>query len=303
MLDQSSQWHLSTLKSTTNPQYRFLASERLTDIEIICGSYKFKAHKLVLAMASGFFNALSDSAFIEGQTSTVRLDEEQPALVARLLLFAYTSSYPTTPISDQPVPQFKMLPEPPINEDGRATEWTFRANIHVHMYQLADKYDMPLMKAQARKRFLIAFYGKDEYHPDFEIFGTAVETCHWSTKADMISYVYTQAPSVDRELRDIVSHYYIRRMNTTKDYRSLMESTAMRDLVINTPDFATDVALCTDTTMVHMCESCDLKKKPFLAWRCECGKVDSCESEGCRRKAKEATFCIDCCGIGCLAPI
>ena len=255
-------------------------------------------------MASGFFNTLSDSAFIEGQTSTVRLDEEQPALVARLLLFAYTSSYPTTPVSEQPIPQFKMLPEPLINEGALATEWTFRAKIHAHMYQLADKYDMPLLKTQARQRFLISFQEQDEYTSEMDwIDADEWHHCDWTRTADVISYVYTEAPCVGCGLRDIVLDYYMAQIHTSNSYRPLIESAAMRNLVANTPGFAADVALSAKCDNLFKCESCDVKNEPSLAWRCGCGKVDSCDREGCIRRGKEATFCTSCYGLGCLVPM
>ena len=134
-------------------------------------------------------------------------------MIARLLLFVYASTYPTTAVSHEPITQFKMLKEPFTNYGGLPQEWVFRAKIHAQMYSMADKYDMPLLKAQARQRFLISFYKRDKYDSKTSRIVAGDDNRAWANIANIISYVYTEARSPDSGLRDIVLSYYTQQMN------------------------------------------------------------------------------------------
>ena len=74
---------------------KLLVSGRHTDVNILCRGHTFKVHKTVLSAASTFFDRVCDSQFQEGQTSTITLDDDEPALMARMIIFAYTSTYYT----------------------------------------------------------------------------------------------------------------------------------------------------------------------------------------------------------------
>ena len=74
---------------------KLLVSGRHTDVDIVCRGHTFNVHKTVLSAASTFFDRACDSQFQEGQTSTITLDDDEPALVARMIIFAYTSTYHT----------------------------------------------------------------------------------------------------------------------------------------------------------------------------------------------------------------
>lgn len=53
------------------------------------------AHKSYLSLHSGFFKAALKKVWIEGQTRTVKLPDEEPDIVAQYLDFAYAKRLPT----------------------------------------------------------------------------------------------------------------------------------------------------------------------------------------------------------------
>lgn len=143
---------------------RLLATGRHSDFEIKCGHHTFHAHKAILSASFDYFDRLCDSGFKEGQTSSVNL-EDAPSLVARLITFAYTSTYHTASLNSESsrIEQFATIDDTFAERSDEEVQWVDRAVLHIQMYALADKYGAASLKHQCRQRFLMAYYEDDEY--------------------------------------------------------------------------------------------------------------------------------------------
>ena len=222
-----------------------------------------------------------------------------------MLLFAYTSQYPVTSIADEPINQFKTVQGGYADTGASELRSLARSRLHLHMYALADKYDVPALKGQSKQRFLINFYHSDEYSPTLEEFPhtSLSKDDHDHEEAQIMSLVYTTTPHSDRGLRDIVLEYICRLRHEDTAYRGdLLQATAFRNLVAQNHEIATDFALHTNTVNKWKCDLCGARTK-WLSRLCECGMVDKCKKENCLRKAKAATFCIHCTEHECLSPM
>ena len=234
---------------------------------------------MILSADSGFFNCLTDSSFQEGQTSSVPLPKDEPELIARMLIFAYFSTYPVTSISDKPFSQFKAVQDRHSTTRNSELDCVARAKLQMHMYALADKYDLPALKAQSRQRFLISFYEQDEYTLDYE---RGPDENNWAVNADIIGLVYTATPWTDRGLRDIVLEFYVRIAQNGAGYTRALASPAVRTPVAQSVDLATGIALNTLSTVCYKCEICAEVDSRGLSSLCDCGKVDSCTQKSLR---------------------
>lgn len=102
------------------------------------------------------------------------------------------------------------------NADSSASPMVF----NVKVYSVADKYDVPALKSQARQKF-----------------ETTVETC-WNMDdfPDAIVQVYNSTTSIDRGLRDVVVGI------ACKHIDGLLSKQGFRDVLEETLGFASDIA-------------------------------------------------------------
>jgi speckle-type POZ protein len=110
------------------------------------------------------------------------------------------------------------------------------------MYQIADKYDIPALKAQSKNKFDVAV------------------TTGWSMDDFplAITMVYESTPPEDRGLRDLVVE------TARKNIDKLLGRDGFCELIRKTPDFAADLIpfLCVQPSeSIHRyeCPSCDHK--------------------------------------------
>lgn len=74
---------------------KFFNDEKNTDVVIIVGGKKFKAHKALLEARSRYFRALFDSGMEESQKNEVPIDDADPEIFRHYLEFLYTGLPPT----------------------------------------------------------------------------------------------------------------------------------------------------------------------------------------------------------------
>ncbi|RPA85899.1 hypothetical protein BJ508DRAFT_358467 [Ascobolus immersus RN42] len=98
-----------------------------SDFKIICGDYVFPAHKFIVCPQSEYFTCVFRGGFLENQESTIRITDEKPSMIYRLLYFFYFMEY-----ND----------EPDELKGGEAST-EFRAKVNFTMYRIADKYGVP----------------------------------------------------------------------------------------------------------------------------------------------------------------
>jgi len=124
------------------------------------------------------------------------------------------------------------------------------------MYQIADKYDIPALKAESKNKFNVAV------------------TTGWSMDDFplAITVVYESTPPEDRGLRDLVVE------TARKSIDKLLGSDGFCELIRKTPDFAADLIpfLCvkpSESLHSYECPSCDHKFRGEFSGRnyyCPC---------------------------------
>ena len=291
---------------------RLLATSRHADFEVVCKGHVFRVHKAILAAASGYYDRLCDSGFIEGSAARSTLDED-PAIVARMLIFAYTQTYHTEALQADKMEnaQFKAIKDPYGDQsfNEKSFDWETRARLHAMLYALSDKYELISLKHQARQRFLIAFSEVDEYSNicddvvnDVKGYWPEEYKSSWAKNAAVCQVVYETTPHNDRGLRDMLVDYILSwiREDELKDLceaNAVLSSTEMMQVIAETRDLAFDLAIMRHSIRQHACEICK-EEIDCLASRCGCGKYDTCTEDGCLRQAQIGSFCCSCKRLG-----
>ncbi|KIW91756.1 uncharacterized protein Z519_07724 [Cladophialophora bantiana CBS 173.52] len=70
-----------------------LRSEKYSDFTIACNGVEFKVHRAVVCPASPFLDSACNSGFQEATSRRIEFREDDPGIVARVVLFLYTSDY------------------------------------------------------------------------------------------------------------------------------------------------------------------------------------------------------------------
>ena len=244
----------------------------------------------------------------------MQLTDEDPALVARAILFMYGGSYPTTNISGSPqhpeCHQFTTIED--IYHDERFENSQFflhRLCLHTLMYALGDKYGMVALKDYSRYRFLLAFTGNDENDPgeetewdDDDILEAmkAEDDDVWQELAPIIKLVYSTTPDSDRGLRNIVVQLVL--LRTWRTHLSMiLELPAFRDLLMDLPELQWEMITMPISMRQYDCTSCkDGDTVLTIAQKCACGKIGSCRKRQCAESAMKNTFCVNCLTLDCI---
>ena len=150
--------------------YRLLESGQYSDFSIKCGSYEWKVHRSIICPQAGFFRRMCDWDFKvhlgvlcmdlvdcahiwhqEFADKSVTLFEDDPKLVARVLLCLYTGRYPIcrhdTPQYCQPYDDFLearrrlgILIDIDESDDSNVCH---DLSFHAGLLKVADKYEVP----------------------------------------------------------------------------------------------------------------------------------------------------------------
>ncbi|KAI9776307.1 MAG: hypothetical protein M1839_000468 [Geoglossum umbratile] len=183
------------LKATTS----LFQSDKYSDLTINCGYAKYKAHRSVVCPRSTFFDAACNSGFKEGKTGEITLSDDDPATVWRMISFLYTCDYLDTEnevyVDDEIASSNTNSPHAIDGEIAPTMSTTFQPRervapfSNVHVYAIAEKYDIPDLKSHSMKKF--RNWVKNGWsNGDFPA---------------IIKEVFTSTPNSDRGLRDIVS--------------------------------------------------------------------------------------------------
>jgi len=161
---------------------RMLGSGKHADFEIDCHGHNFQVHKAILSAGSDFFNRMCDNGVQEGIEAKMSMEDE-PGLVARMLLFLYvcfrivfpyclrpralltfgtqTGSYPVqlhgTTTTNPVYGQFTTV-EDKFNSPDFPTTWGKEARIHTLMYAAATYYGIQPLKNDSKKHFIQLLY-------------------------------------------------------------------------------------------------------------------------------------------------
>ncbi|KAL8751274.1 MAG: hypothetical protein Q9184_006117 [Pyrenodesmia sp. 2 TL-2023] len=157
---------------------KYFDNGHFTDLTITCGGEEFRCHKVVVCSQSKFFEAACTNGFQESMTSTVDLPDDDPFHVSLMLHFLYRQRY-TRAVEDMNGPKYK-------------------SRVHVHMYELGDKYDIPQLCHYAAgflESIVCYQWGENLVH-----------------LMNTVRLVYERNPDITRRLRDIVCKALVRHL-------------------------------------------------------------------------------------------
>ncbi|KAH7396488.1 BTB/POZ protein [Phaeosphaeria sp. MPI-PUGE-AT-0046c] len=139
----------------------------LSDGTIRCGETEFPIHKIIICAQSKFFLNAFTGEWKESSGNVLSLDGDEVSTVEAMLRFFYTFDYDASAATN-----------------GNTSPMVF----NVKVYSVADKYDIPTLRVQAKEKFQ-----------------KAVETC-WDMDdfPYAIAEVYSSTPPNDKDLRSVV---------------------------------------------------------------------------------------------------
>ena len=246
----------------------------------------------------------------EGVEASVNLPEDNHSLIARLLAYLYTGSYSTRSLTkimpgiqmvqfSMIVDDFECGPEDNDNFEGSAT-------LHANMFALADKFDVPDLLVEAKKRFLVRFSNmtdSDDYYNGEEVHDEAGP----STEADSCTYAPHSAQADDKVIRAVyalpatvmkdIRMAIVQITENVISFQGALEHKHLRACIRETPDFAADLATLKLAAEKSRCTECNAKDL-HIFHECSCGNVMGCKNEWCHRKWEEASFCAACFALG-----
>ncbi|EXJ53733.1 uncharacterized protein A1O5_12982 [Cladophialophora psammophila CBS 110553] len=143
-----------------------LKKERQPDFDIIVKAYRWSVHSHIVS-SHGFFGRLCSGAPEDGNRHEVHLDDDEPVIIAHLILWWYTKEYDTEAIYDIAgfdleslmnygtiSPSFcsNALPAPetePDNDGDFDGTNLSPISLHAKMYLIADKYGITELREKA----------------------------------------------------------------------------------------------------------------------------------------------------------
>ncbi|KIW94423.1 uncharacterized protein Z519_04399 [Cladophialophora bantiana CBS 173.52] len=144
----------------------FLKKERQPDFDIIVKAYRWSVHSHIIS-SHEFFGKLCSGAPEDGKRHEVHLDDDEPVIIAHLILWWYTKEYDTEAIYDiagfdleslmnygmiSPYFCSNALPalETETDNDGDIDRTNLSPiSLHAKMYLIADKYDIMELREKA----------------------------------------------------------------------------------------------------------------------------------------------------------
>ncbi|KAL8890186.1 MAG: hypothetical protein Q9215_002616, partial [Flavoplaca cf. flavocitrina] len=220
----------------------FLTGE-YSDLTITCGDRDFMVHRTFICPASKDLAARCDRTFKEGPHSVIHLKEDNPNAVECMLQYMYIGDYYDTDdnkleafvaSSDRSTPISSRIPTPETdqanvigcvkssNNASDALDQTAKAPMpvnvsaltkNVFVYQVAHKYDIPLLKSLAQTKFQLRAAG--EWAPEDII--------------SILPKVYAATSESDRGLRQIMLDVCLRSteyLMCHKGFRSMLKGHA-----------------------------------------------------------------------------
>ncbi|KAH6952241.1 BTB/POZ protein [Fusarium avenaceum] len=180
--------------ASPNTVARYYNTDAFSDVAITCDGQEFKAHRVILSAHSKYFTKALNGEWKESSERQLDIKDFDASVVEAMLRFMYSFDY--------------------SNIYGTST-MAFDAQ----MYQIADKYDIPALKAQSKNKFEVAV------------------TTGWSMDAFplTITVVYESTPPEDRGLRDLVVE------TARENIDELLRHDGFCELIRKTPDFAADL--------------------------------------------------------------
>ncbi|KAK5956630.1 hypothetical protein OHC33_002116 [Knufia fluminis] len=269
----------SVLKETT-------CKECNHSIMIECRGHVFMAHKMILSKASEFFRGAIDNKMKESLQSKLDLPEDEPEIVARMLVFLYTRSSLRDCLS-----QFSQFKEVHDKYNDLHRYWYNDSKLFIKLYHIGDKYVIEDLKTAARRWFARIFTKPFPHHCEMR----AKEPDTAKLLAELIQLAYSIVPAIDYGLKDII----LQGMKEAFQEPQALEQEAYSTLLKDVPDFTLDMAMSALDRRSYACCECGSLVYPRL-FRCACGRVEGCDRRICMEERARRSVCMDCGTLECL---
>lgn len=178
---------------------KLLATGKYSDFTISCHGHEWKVHRAILGRVKLF-----DTLFVQKQESAIRfnkLDDHDPSLVARAILFIYTGDYRMVNITTA-CPQFANIHDTYSDIEEHSYRCTVGLNqalrLHIHLYAFAARYDIKDLKIASERRFL------RDYLSEMPSDESDYNDMRIARDLEIIPDIYSTTPTTDRGLRNIV---------------------------------------------------------------------------------------------------
>lgn len=268
-----------------------LESGQLSDFTITCQGHKWQAHKIILITKSEFFRAAILSGFSEATKSTMDLPEDDPAIIARLLLHMYTGEYPTT-LPTNPMSQLAAVKDQEPGSASEATEFAVKGHLVADLFAACVKYGVPTLQK------LTAIALREAY------------TTHWEDVEehvlgipaifDIALKIYTNTPDNERALRDTLVDAILEDRRVNSSYSQELEGNYLK-MIVEVPALAIDVLQCCQSPL-WKCKLCDTPSRVLIR-PCACPLVaDVCTEVDCVAQYVQDSACWGCHETGTVAP-
>jgi BTB/POZ domain len=267
---------------------RSLYSGEFADFLIICKPYEFKTHRVVLCAESKYFQTLCAGSFkvsriyptrasahllIQHQEATdniVRLDDQQPLMIGRMLQFLYHGSYDVLNLSADLTRFLDVSSPQTILFDATILAQDFDFEIHAAMYAMSDRFEILSLKSFSATRF-----------------GAELRSKHFRV-ADLVAaidLVYTTTPEHDDGLRKWVVY------RAQRNERELARYDDFIAVLKKQPDFAWDLARKYAKANYVWCTHC---KHTIDLADCRCGLSGMCGGPICVDIPVKSLSCTRC---------
>jgi hypothetical protein len=129
----------------TLTRYSYFQDGKFSDFTILCDGKEYHVHRCFIAPQSKYFERACTGMFKENTECKIELKEDLTSMVDRMVYYFYNFDYYNGIDSTKPT---EAKPWPALS-------------VHIQMYSIADKYDVPGLRTLALEKFKTLISGPD----------------------------------------------------------------------------------------------------------------------------------------------
>ncbi|KOS48738.1 hypothetical protein ACN38_g215 [Penicillium nordicum] len=139
---------MSTSADIQDVMRDLLLRGQFSDMEIICQGITFKVHRAIVCTQSKYFNSAICDGFKEYTKRSIRIQEDTPETIERVLSYLYLREY-----DDRGTIQCQTIPEP-AGDKTNDTESTKNISLNnMRVFITADKFGIDSLQSLATQKF------------------------------------------------------------------------------------------------------------------------------------------------------
>ena len=282
-----------------------LLSGRYADAAVKCQKYVFNVHAIVLyGSGSAYLQRLLIAAYLDDKGRlTIKLDDVEPAVVGRMLIWLYTGRYSVAQLAETS-PLFIGVEEPRVEDvgvdfGGYRQEELRQQTLHLLLHAAAKDFGLPSLQEEALRGSCRALKGDIEFTNNFNAASVSTQ--------QLVKTVYAETSKDDRSIRDIVLkqlHYDLHSRELDRYFGDADRAEeGVLKIISEMPALAVDMASSSLTAGNGKCTTCldCCPRFPALMRPCSCGKLKDCINSECVEQRMKPQYC-SCCGAFTLFP-